>query len=83
MIICFVDLQKTFLNGLTLGIVEQFGQVEQLGDELLDVGGRVVGDESPRGRQRVERAVRHVEVVVCNTTSQSKPRNERCSLNFD
>lgn len=68
MIICFVDQRKT-LNALTLGIVEQFGQVEQLGDELLDVGGRVVGDEPPRGRQRVERAVRHVEVVVCNTTS--------------
>lgn len=44
--------------------MEQLGQVEQLGDELLDVGGGVVGDEPPRRGQRVERAVRHVEVVV-------------------
>lgn len=48
----------------TFVVVEELWQVEQLRDELFDVSGRVVGDQPPRGRQRVEGAVRHVEVVV-------------------
>jgi hypothetical protein len=47
-----------------LRVQEHLRQIEALGNELLEVGGRLGRGEAPRRLHRVEEAVGDVEVVV-------------------
>lgn len=45
-------------------ILQHFGQREELGNQLFDVGGRVATGQAPGGVHRVERAIGQIEIVV-------------------
>ena len=61
------DISKEWKT-CTLVVDQKLWQEEELWDELLDIGGGLVGGEPPGGVHGVERAVRQVKVIVCKIT---------------
>lgn len=51
----------------TFSVDQKLRQVEELWDELFDIRHGLVGRQTPRGVHGVERSVRNIKALVCET----------------
>lgn len=51
----------------TFSVDQKLWQVEELWDELFDIRHGLVGRQTPRGVHGVERSVRNIKTLVCET----------------
>ncbi len=60
-------LEESISESATFSVDQKLGQVEELWDELFDIRHGLEGRQTPRGVHGVERSVRNIKALVCET----------------